>query len=181
MLLFYTPWKHQKTFRFSDVFRGYRKATPGCNGLSETYMKLIWILQLQISSKKSRFRFHFLVQIIALKMKFSIIDFFSKWPNQLGTANLVTFTEEILNGKNNFCAVNVFCVRKPSKGLGKQSLSVFLGLIHQKCHFSADPRIFCGKIICQVCLLDRKVFCFSFKHWIMKTLRRLNNINFKKE
>ena len=22
------------TFRFSDVFRGYRKATPGCNGLS---------------------------------------------------------------------------------------------------------------------------------------------------
>ena len=32
-LLFYTPSKHQKTFRFSDVFRGYRKATPGCNGL----------------------------------------------------------------------------------------------------------------------------------------------------
>ena len=23
----------QKTFRFSDVFKGYRKATPGCNGL----------------------------------------------------------------------------------------------------------------------------------------------------
>ena len=23
-----------KTFRFSDVFRGYRKATPGCSGLS---------------------------------------------------------------------------------------------------------------------------------------------------
>ena len=23
----------QKTFRFSDVFRGYRKATLGCNGL----------------------------------------------------------------------------------------------------------------------------------------------------
>ena len=34
MLLFHTPWKHQKTFRFSDVFRGYRKATPGCNGLN---------------------------------------------------------------------------------------------------------------------------------------------------
>ena len=33
VLLFYTPWKLQKTFRFSDVFRGYRKATPGCNGL----------------------------------------------------------------------------------------------------------------------------------------------------
>ena len=24
----------QLTFRFYDVFRGYRKATPGCNGLS---------------------------------------------------------------------------------------------------------------------------------------------------
>ena len=34
VLLFYTPWKHQKTFRFPDVFRGYRKATPGCNGLN---------------------------------------------------------------------------------------------------------------------------------------------------
>ena len=31
VLLFYTPWKHQKTYRFSDVFRGYRKTTPGCN------------------------------------------------------------------------------------------------------------------------------------------------------
>ena len=35
MLLFYTPWKHRKTKRFSDVFRGYRKATPGCNGLNK--------------------------------------------------------------------------------------------------------------------------------------------------
>ena len=34
VLLFYTPWKHQKTFRFS-VFRGYKKATPGCNGLNK--------------------------------------------------------------------------------------------------------------------------------------------------
>ena len=33
VLLFYTPWKHQKTFRFSDVFRGYKKVTLGCNGL----------------------------------------------------------------------------------------------------------------------------------------------------
>ena len=32
VLLFYTPGK-QKTFRFSGVFRGYRKATLGCNGL----------------------------------------------------------------------------------------------------------------------------------------------------
>ena len=32
VLLFYTPWKHQKTFRFFDVFEVYRKAIPGCNG-----------------------------------------------------------------------------------------------------------------------------------------------------
>ena len=38
MLLFYTPWKHLETFRFSDVFRGYRKATPGCNGLKLIYL-----------------------------------------------------------------------------------------------------------------------------------------------
>ena len=31
----YTPSKHQKSFRFSDVFKGYRKATPGCNGLRQ--------------------------------------------------------------------------------------------------------------------------------------------------
>ena len=35
VLLFYTRWKHQKTFRFSDVFRGYRKATLGCDGLKQ--------------------------------------------------------------------------------------------------------------------------------------------------
>ena len=34
VLLFYTPWKHQKTFRFSDVFKGCRKLTPGCNELT---------------------------------------------------------------------------------------------------------------------------------------------------
>ena len=33
VLLFYTPWKYQKIFRFSDVFRRYRKATPSCNEL----------------------------------------------------------------------------------------------------------------------------------------------------
>ena len=37
LLLFYTPWKHKKTFRFSDVFRGYRKATPGYNGLIKDF------------------------------------------------------------------------------------------------------------------------------------------------
>ena len=39
--------------------------------------KLILILRFQISSKKSRSRFHFLVQIIAQKMKFSIKNFLS--------------------------------------------------------------------------------------------------------
>ena len=33
VLLFYTPWKHQKTWEFS-VSREYKKATPGCNGLN---------------------------------------------------------------------------------------------------------------------------------------------------
>ena len=43
-LLPYTIWKHQKTlrFRFSDVFKGYRKATLGCNGLS--YFSLLNLL-----------------------------------------------------------------------------------------------------------------------------------------
>ena len=42
----------------------------------------------------------------AQKMKFSINDVFSKWPNPLETADLVTFTEEILNGKLHFlCSV----------------------------------------------------------------------------
>ena len=41
----------------------------------------------------------------AQKMKFSIKDFFSKFP-----ADLVTFTEEILNGKLNFlcCELLIF-------------------------------------------------------------------------
>ena len=33
-LLFYTPWKHQKTVKFT-VFRGYRKAKPDSNVLSK--------------------------------------------------------------------------------------------------------------------------------------------------
>ena len=35
VLPFYTPWKHQKTLRVSDVFRGYWKAIPSCNGFSQ--------------------------------------------------------------------------------------------------------------------------------------------------
>ena len=36
VLLFYTLWKHQKIFRFSDVFGRYiyKKKTPGSSGLN---------------------------------------------------------------------------------------------------------------------------------------------------
>ena len=43
----------------------------------------------------------------ARKMKFSIKDFFSKWPNQLETADLVTFTEEVPKENFIFSAVIV--------------------------------------------------------------------------
>ena len=33
MLIFFTTWKQQKPFRFPDVFRGYKNAILGCNGL----------------------------------------------------------------------------------------------------------------------------------------------------
>ena len=35
MLLIYILEKYQKTFRFSDFFKRYRKATPSCNELSK--------------------------------------------------------------------------------------------------------------------------------------------------
>ena len=38
MHLFSTPWKHQKTLLFSDVFRGYRKAALGRNGLRKLFI-----------------------------------------------------------------------------------------------------------------------------------------------
>ena len=49
MLLFYTPWKHQKTFRFSDIFRGYRKATPGCNGLNSYHISCVKVTKWDIA------------------------------------------------------------------------------------------------------------------------------------
>ena len=36
---FSTPWKHQKTLWFSDVFKGYRKGALGTNGLSKLEVK----------------------------------------------------------------------------------------------------------------------------------------------
>ena len=43
MLLFYTSWKHQKTQRFSYVFRGYRKETLGCNGSCQPLKNLLTV------------------------------------------------------------------------------------------------------------------------------------------
>ena len=41
---FSTPWKHQKTVRFSDVFRGWRKGALGTNGLmDELLMPNFWL------------------------------------------------------------------------------------------------------------------------------------------
>ena len=36
---FFTPWKRQKTIKFSDVFSGHRKGALGTNGLMETSLK----------------------------------------------------------------------------------------------------------------------------------------------
>ena len=45
---FPTPWKHQKTVRFSDVFRWKRKGVLGMNGLKKTAVS--W---LEISVEKA--------------------------------------------------------------------------------------------------------------------------------
>ena len=46
VLLFYTPGKQEKTLRFSDVFRVYRKATLGCNGLTNEALEVIFSRKL---------------------------------------------------------------------------------------------------------------------------------------
>ena len=54
-----------------------------------------------VTYAKFHFRWkHHRPGITAQKMKFAIMDFFRKmWPNHSFPANLVTFTEEISNGK----------------------------------------------------------------------------------
>ena len=60
VLLFYTLWKHQKTFRFPGVFRGYRKPTPGCNKLNLicietlTFWKVAFICTLKTKIEKKK-------------------------------------------------------------------------------------------------------------------------------
>ena len=39
MHTFSTPWKHQKTFRYSDVFKGLRKSALRTNGLTRLSVK----------------------------------------------------------------------------------------------------------------------------------------------
>ena len=67
---FSIPWKNQKTLRFSDVFRGFRKGALGTNGLMANEMMKQW-------NKNMWFQ------------KFSIKDFFSK--------DFFAFNEEILH------------------------------------------------------------------------------------
>ena len=49
----YTPWKHQKTLRFSDIFRGYRSGTLVENGLIKTYFRSNrgWLIDLLLTSE----------------------------------------------------------------------------------------------------------------------------------
>ena len=60
VFLFYTPWKQQKTSRFSDVFRGYRKATLGCN---RSMLLFCWIRDLM--EWEFRDRLHILLLILS--------------------------------------------------------------------------------------------------------------------
>ena len=53
VLLCCTSWKHKKTLRFSNVFRGYRKATPGCNWLNSEEENKIWLQWKSKSSHRS--------------------------------------------------------------------------------------------------------------------------------
>ena len=48
MFHFYTPWKHQKTSGFTDVFRGYRSGTLIENGLMflQDFLNLIFFLSI---------------------------------------------------------------------------------------------------------------------------------------
>ena len=55
LLLFYTPWKHQKTFRFSDIFKEYRKATLDCNGLSKILSQSRSTINLSLSEPERLF------------------------------------------------------------------------------------------------------------------------------
>ena len=83
--------------------KDFCKTTSVWHRLSDVYTTLIkMILPYFVLSKLFR---EFLMFLTAQKMKFSIKDFFSKydqWPNPQFPADLVTFTEKILNGNLHF-------------------------------------------------------------------------------
>ena len=62
VLLFYNPWKNQKNFMFSDVFRGDRKAAPGCNGLKMLYFLKLVLLDSFLFPKQYGFIFHRIIE-----------------------------------------------------------------------------------------------------------------------
>ena len=45
---FSTPWKHQKTLRFSDIFRGQKKGALGTNGLMDYQIHLQHIVRTDL-------------------------------------------------------------------------------------------------------------------------------------
>ena len=53
---FSTPWKHQKTVRFSDIFRGWRKGALRTNGLIERYPRKFLFQRTAFSLQSICFR-----------------------------------------------------------------------------------------------------------------------------
>ena len=53
---FSTPWKHQKTVRFSDIFRGWRKGALRTNGLIERYSRKFLFQRTAFSLQSICFR-----------------------------------------------------------------------------------------------------------------------------
>ena len=88
MYPFSTPWKHPKTVRFSDIFRGYRKGALGTNGLTsgerggslESDPKLARGLKKRRKSKDawSQILENLIFITILLKYRTSTIDFCPK-------------------------------------------------------------------------------------------------------
>ena len=86
VLLFHTPWKYQKTFRFPDVFRGYRRATPGCNGLKLHKIKTHSFIYYIIHKLCGHLRVYFF-----LCLYFQHVDFSSLLQSILLITVLTTF------------------------------------------------------------------------------------------
>ena len=53
---FSTPWKHQKTVRFSDIFRGWKKGALKTNGLIERYPRKFLFQRTAFSLQSICFR-----------------------------------------------------------------------------------------------------------------------------